>query len=153
VYRQHQQHHSSIWCLAGGSIPRFCSWQQEHAEPTTRASSRRRWQGRTNLLCLAGSCQRGVTGRTLLAHLVWPFRRPSNTAPTAVLSAAVLRRAVPCCAVRTHASPNFGPFPFPKDMFLKFVRENNGYFPVKIQALQDGTCVHKHTPVYQVSRC
>lgn len=47
-------------------------------------------------------------------------------------------------------SPNYGPFPFPKDMFLKFVRENNGYFPVKIQALPEGTCVHMHTPVYQV---
>jgi nicotinamide phosphoribosyltransferase len=51
---------------------------------------------------------------------------------------------------RTHLSPNHGPFPFPKDMFLKFVRENNGYFPVKIQALADGTCVHVHTPIYQV---
>lgn len=53
-------------------------------------------------------------------------------------------------ACRTHLSPNHGPFPFPKDMFLKFVHENNGYFPVKIQALPEGTCVHVHTPVYQV---
>jgi hypothetical protein len=60
---------------------------------------------------------------------------------------------VPCCVCcRTHLSPNYGPFPFPKDMFLKFVREKNGYFPVKIQALADGTCVHVHTPVYQVGR-
>jgi nicotinic acid phosphoribosyltransferase len=77
--------------------------------------------------------------------LIRPSQALKNTTPT-----AVLRRAAPCCVVRTHASPNFGPFPFPKEMFLKFVRENNGYFPVKIQALQDGTCVHKHTPVYQV---
>jgi nicotinamide phosphoribosyltransferase len=34
---------------------------------------------------------------------------------------------------------------------MKFVVENNGYFPVKIQALQDGTCVHAHVPVYQVT--
>lgn len=47
-------------------------------------------------------------------------------------------------------SPNFGPFPFPKELFLKIVRENNGYFPVRIQALPEGTCVHVHTPVYQV---
>jgi len=47
-------------------------------------------------------------------------------------------------------SPNFGPFPFPKELFLKFVRENNGYFPVRIQALPEGTCVNVHTPVYQV---
>jgi hypothetical protein len=55
-----------------------------------------------------------------------------------------------CLSCRTHLSPNHGPFPFPKDMFLKFVHENNGYFPVKIQALPEGTCVHVHTPVYQV---
>lgn len=67
--------------------------------------------------------------------------------PGADTACAVLRCAV-CC--RTHLSPNYGPFPFPKDMFLKFVREKNGFFPVKIQALADGTCVHVHTPVYQV---
>jgi hypothetical protein len=60
---------------------------------------------------------------------------------------ALISAVVPC---RTHLSPNHGPFPFPKEMFLKFVRENNGYFPVKIQALADGTCVHVHTPIYQV---
>lgn len=26
-------------------------------------------------------------------------------------------------------------FPFPKDLFLKFIEENNGYFPVKIVLL------------------
>ena len=25
-----------------------------------------------------------------------------------------------------------------------------GYFPVKLQALPEGTCVHAHVPVYQV---
>lgn len=49
-------------------------------------------------------------------------------------------------------SPNYGSFPFPKDLFLKFVRQHNGYFPVKIQTLPEGTCVHVHTPVYQVGR-
>jgi hypothetical protein len=34
---------------------------------------------------------------------------------------------------------------------MKFVDENNGYFPVKIQALPEGTCVHAHVPVYQVN--
>lgn len=42
-------------------------------------------------------------------------------------------------------------FPFPKHLFLKFVEENNGYFPVKLQALPEGTCAHIHVPVYQIT--
>jgi len=42
-------------------------------------------------------------------------------------------------------------FPFPKDLFLKFIKENNGYFPVKIEALPEGTACHVHTPVYQIT--
>lgn len=42
-------------------------------------------------------------------------------------------------------------FPFPKQLFLKFIRENNGYFPVRVQALPEGTCAHIHTPVYQIT--
>lgn len=45
----------------------------------------------------------------------------------------------------------FTPFPFPEDLFRKFVRENRGYFPVKIQALRDGTVAHIHVPVYQIT--
>jgi nicotinamide phosphoribosyltransferase len=41
-------------------------------------------------------------------------------------------------------------YPFPKDLFLKFVQENNGYFPVKIEALQEGSVINIHTPVYQI---
>jgi nicotinamide phosphoribosyltransferase len=52
---------------------------------------------------------------------------------------------------RTHLAPSHTAFPFPKDLYMKFVLENNGYFPVKVQALQDGTCVHAHVPVYQVT--
>eukprot|EP00775_Hariotina_reticulata_P005943 gene5943-6182_t len=51
----------------------------------------------------------------------------------------------------THLAPSYGPFPFPKELFMKFVQENNGYFPVKIQALPEGTCVHAHVPVYQIT--
>ena len=32
-------------------------------------------------------------------------------------------------------------FPFPKDLFLKFVKENNGYFPVQIRALREGSVI------------
>ncbi|KAF6250455.1 Quinolinate phosphoribosyl transferase [Scenedesmus sp. NREL 46B-D3] len=52
---------------------------------------------------------------------------------------------------KTHLAPSHAAFPFPKDLYMKFVVENNGYFPVKIQALQDGTCVNAHVPVYQIT--
>ncbi|CAG8670493.1 11568_t:CDS:10, partial [Acaulospora morrowiae] len=42
-------------------------------------------------------------------------------------------------------------FPFPKDLFLKFIEENDGYFPIKIEALPEGTSCHAHTPVYQIT--
>eukprot|EP01118_Nematostelium_gracile_P010368 TRINITY_DN3561_c0_g1_i1.p1 TRINITY_DN3561_c0_g1~~TRINITY_DN3561_c0_g1_i1.p1 ORF type:complete len:508 (-),score=143.22 TRINITY_DN3561_c0_g1_i1:21-1544(-) len=50
----------------------------------------------------------------------------------------------------TH-NAGFTPFPFPKDLFLKFIKENDGYFPVKIEALPEGSVVHVHTPVYQIT--
>ncbi len=42
-------------------------------------------------------------------------------------------------------------FPFPKDLFLKFIKEKNGYFPIKIEAVPEGTTVYPHVPVYQIS--
>ncbi|CAG8567172.1 4783_t:CDS:10 [Ambispora leptoticha] len=42
-------------------------------------------------------------------------------------------------------------FPFPKDLILKFIEENDGYFPIKIEALPEGTVAHKHTPVFQIT--
>ncbi|KAF6252467.1 Quinolinate phosphoribosyl transferase [Scenedesmus sp. NREL 46B-D3] len=54
-------------------------------------------------------------------------------------------------AAADHLAPSHAAFPFPKDLYMKFVVENNGYFPVKIQALQDGTCVNAHVPVYQIT--
>lgn len=45
----------------------------------------------------------------------------------------------------------FTPYPFPKDLFEKFVKENNGYFPVKLEALPDGTVCYPHVPVYQIT--
>lgn len=49
----------------------------------------------------------------------------------------------------TH-NAGFQPYPFPKDLFLKFVRENNGYFPVRIESLLEGTVANVHVPVYQI---
>lgn len=51
---------------------------------------------------------------------------------------------------QTH-NAGYTKFPFPKDLFLKFIKENNGYFPVKIEALPEGTVVHPHVPVYQIT--
>jgi nicotinic acid phosphoribosyltransferase len=50
---------------------------------------------------------------------------------------------------QTH-NAGFTPFPFPKDLFLKFVHQNKGYMPVRIEALQEGTVANVHVPVYQI---
>jgi nicotinic acid phosphoribosyltransferase len=52
---------------------------------------------------------------------------------------------------RTHLAPSYGPFVYPKDLFMKFVTENDGYFPVTVEALPEGTCAHSRVPVYQIS--
>ncbi|KAK9816981.1 hypothetical protein WJX72_007792 [[Myrmecia] bisecta] len=52
---------------------------------------------------------------------------------------------------RTHLAPAQSLFPYPKELFLKFVKENNGYFPVRIEALPEGSCIHPHVPVYQIT--
>ena len=45
----------------------------------------------------------------------------------------------------------YTPYPFPRDLFVKFITENNGYFPVTIHALPEGTVIHPHVPVYQIT--
>eukprot|EP00803_Ostreobium_quekettii_P004252 evm.model.scf_468.5 EVM.evm.TU.scf_468.5 scf_468:28650-33560(+) len=52
---------------------------------------------------------------------------------------------------KSHMAPFFTEFPFPKDLFLRFVEENNGYFPIKVEALPEGTCIHAHVPVFQIT--
>jgi len=42
-------------------------------------------------------------------------------------------------------------YPFPKELFMKFVNENDGYFPVRLEALPEGTVVYAHVPVYQIT--
>jgi len=56
-------------------------------------------------------------------------------------------------AGRFYSTHNAGhtPFPFPKHLFNKFVEQNNGYFPIRLQALPEGTCAHIHVPVYQIT--
>jgi nicotinic acid phosphoribosyltransferase len=41
--------------------------------------------------------------------------------------------------------------PFPSELFRKFVTENNGYFPVKLDILPEGSVVYAGTPVYQIT--
>ncbi|KAG2489592.1 hypothetical protein HYH03_011873 [Edaphochlamys debaryana] len=52
---------------------------------------------------------------------------------------------------KTHMSPGYTEFPFPKALFEKFVLENNGFFPVKLEALPEGTCINARVPVYQIT--
>ncbi|KAF9436244.1 hypothetical protein BGZ76_004499 [Entomortierella beljakovae] len=49
----------------------------------------------------------------------------------------------------TH-NAGFTAFPFPKDLFVKIVQEYDGYFPVRIEALPEGTVYHPHVPAYQI---
>lgn len=51
---------------------------------------------------------------------------------------------------KQHMGPGFTEFPFPRSMFEKFVKDNNGHFPVKIEAIPEGTCIHARIPMYQV---
>lgn len=43
------------------------------------------------------------------------------------------------------------PYKFPKDLFVKFVTENNGYFPVVIETLPEGSVIYTHTPVFIIT--
>lgn len=40
----------------------------------------------------------------------------------------------------------FTPHPFPRELFERFVTENDGWFPVRVRALRDGTVIHARTP-------
>ncbi|KAI3639982.1 hypothetical protein MIR68_001987 [Amoeboaphelidium protococcarum] len=41
--------------------------------------------------------------------------------------------------------------PFPKHLFTKIVTEHGGHFPVKIEALPEGSVIYPHIPVYQIT--
>lgn len=51
----------------------------------------------------------------------------------------------------THQAPMYTAYPYPRELFEKFIMENNGYMPVKVQALPEGTAIAPHVPVFQVS--
>ena len=50
----------------------------------------------------------------------------------------------------THQAPTNTPYPYPRHLFLKFIEENDGYMPIRIQALAEGTAVLPHVPVFQI---
>ena len=51
----------------------------------------------------------------------------------------------------THQAPANTAYPFPADLFDAIVDECNGFFPITLEALPEGTCIHPHTPVFQIS--
>jgi nicotinic acid phosphoribosyltransferase len=51
---------------------------------------------------------------------------------------------------KTHNAGNTA-YDFPKDLFLKFINENDGYFPVKLEILPEGTVANIHIPMYQIT--
>jgi len=51
---------------------------------------------------------------------------------------------------KTH-NVGFTPYPYPKDLFLKFVKENDGYFPIRVEILEEGTVIYPHIPVYVIT--
>ena len=42
-------------------------------------------------------------------------------------------------------------YPFPRDLFENFIDENDGYFPVIIHALPEGTVAYTRTPVFMIT--
>ena len=51
---------------------------------------------------------------------------------------------------KTHAAGG-KPYPFPRDLFNAMVEENDGYFPVVIEALPEGSVAYIHTPVFIIT--
>ena len=43
------------------------------------------------------------------------------------------------------------PYPFPKDLFFSFIKECDGHFPVEIEALEEGSVIYPHVPVFQIT--
>jgi nicotinamide phosphoribosyltransferase len=42
-------------------------------------------------------------------------------------------------------------YPFPKSLFEKIVNEHEGWFPVKIEGLAEGSVIYPHVPVYTIT--
>jgi nicotinamide phosphoribosyltransferase len=42
-------------------------------------------------------------------------------------------------------------YQYPRDLFIKVIEENNGYWPVTIRSLREGQCVHPGIPCFVIS--
>ena len=51
----------------------------------------------------------------------------------------------------THKAPFNDRYPWPEDLFNSIVDECCGYFPIRLEALAEGTCVNSHVPVFQIT--
>jgi nicotinamide phosphoribosyltransferase len=97
-----------------------------------------------------GEFRRGYAGDTADTRLVfWGMRY--------ILETHVARRWTREDVARAdaffggHLAPAHGPFPYPRDLFLRFIEENGGYMPVTLAALPDGSAVHARVPVFQIT--
>eukprot|EP00835_Amoeboradix_gromovi_P003574 NODE_242_length_13076_cov_0.518379.p3 type:complete len:435 gc:universal NODE_242_length_13076_cov_0.518379:5107-6411(+) len=43
------------------------------------------------------------------------------------------------------------PYPFPRDLFISFINECDGHFPVEIEALDEASVIYPHVPVFQIT--
>ena len=41
--------------------------------------------------------------------------------------------------------------PWPQELFHRILTEHNGYFPITVEALPEGTCSHVRVPTYQIT--
>ena len=51
----------------------------------------------------------------------------------------------------THKAPFNSEYPWPAELFRSIVTECDGYFPIRVEALPEGTCVNSHVPVFQIT--
>lgn len=51
--------------------------------------------------------------------------------------------------LRTHNAGGTA-FPWPKELFGRMVRERDGWFPVEIRALEEGSVAYPHVPLYTI---
>lgn len=42
-------------------------------------------------------------------------------------------------------------YPFPEKLFRRFIDENDGFFPARIQAMPEGSVIQSHIPCYQIT--
>lgn len=90
-----------------------------------------------------------VTAMHSCLALVQRRQRVVIAAETPRVSARNRHRQLPLCALSHPLVPALS-LARAQDLFLEFVHENDGYFPVRIEALPEGSVANIHVPVYQI---